>query len=203
MKVHIQPTVVIISTRVDETVETYFDPDVGNRGSMSGDGEQSATCLYDPRIDKSIENQFKLPYVLESRPSPEFAYNAAIKKLVKVMSAVPSTFPTGFVTPGDDDDDFFENYPDGNEVGFTESRGTFLRLSAYIDTESCITVGCAGAALTYMRRRKTVGFLPGSMDGSPAFRVATVEMFNVGDMMYVIADPVRPIFNRLTSTTGS
>lgn len=39
VKVRIQPTVVILSTRVDETVEMYFDPDVGSRGSMHGDGE--------------------------------------------------------------------------------------------------------------------------------------------------------------------
>ena len=39
MKLRIQPTVVILSMRVDETVEQYFDPDGRSRGSANGDGE--------------------------------------------------------------------------------------------------------------------------------------------------------------------
>lgn len=35
---HIQPTVVILSMRVDETVEQYFDLDGRSRGSIIGDG---------------------------------------------------------------------------------------------------------------------------------------------------------------------
>ena len=36
---HIQPTVVILSMRVDEAVEQYFDPDGRSRGSINGDGK--------------------------------------------------------------------------------------------------------------------------------------------------------------------
>ena len=39
VKLHIQPTVVILSMRVDETVEQYFDPDGRSRGSVNGDGK--------------------------------------------------------------------------------------------------------------------------------------------------------------------
>ena len=39
VKLHIQPTVVILSMRVDETVEQYFDPDRRSRGSVNGDGK--------------------------------------------------------------------------------------------------------------------------------------------------------------------
>ena len=38
VKLHIQPTVVILSMRVEETVEQYFDPDGRSRGSINGDG---------------------------------------------------------------------------------------------------------------------------------------------------------------------
>ncbi len=39
VKLHVQPTVVILSMRVDETVEQYFDPDGRSRGSANGDGK--------------------------------------------------------------------------------------------------------------------------------------------------------------------
>lgn len=39
MKIHIRPTVVILSMRVDETVEDYFDPNSALRGSGNGHGK--------------------------------------------------------------------------------------------------------------------------------------------------------------------
>ena len=39
VKLHIQPTVVILSMRVDETVEQYFDPDGRSRCPTNGDGK--------------------------------------------------------------------------------------------------------------------------------------------------------------------
>ena len=40
VKLHIQPTVVILSMRVDETVEKHFDPDGRSRGSINGEGKE-------------------------------------------------------------------------------------------------------------------------------------------------------------------
>ena len=99
-----------------------------------------------------------------------------------MIAELPSTSRLGFIAPGDQD--IYENHAEGNEIGFTGSRGKFLKLSACIDTESRISIGCAGAALTYMGRRKAVGFLPGGTDGSPTFHVSSVEMFNLNEMMY-------------------
>lgn len=45
VKLHIQPTVVILSMRVDETVEQYFDPDGKSRGSANGDGKDRRRCM--------------------------------------------------------------------------------------------------------------------------------------------------------------
>ena len=39
VKLHIQPTVVILSMRVDEAVEHYFDPNGRSRGSINGGGK--------------------------------------------------------------------------------------------------------------------------------------------------------------------
>ena len=56
MKVRIQPTVVILSTRVDEAVEMYFDPDVEIRGSVHGDGELSIEGLVSSLINVQKTN---------------------------------------------------------------------------------------------------------------------------------------------------
>ena len=39
VKLHIQPTVVILSMRVEESVEQYFDPDRMSRSSIDGGGK--------------------------------------------------------------------------------------------------------------------------------------------------------------------
>lgn len=39
VKLHVQPTVVILSMRVDEIVEQYFDPDGRSRASLNGESK--------------------------------------------------------------------------------------------------------------------------------------------------------------------
>lgn len=130
-----------------------------------------------------VEDQFKLPYILESRPSPEFSYNAAITKLVGVITNLPDASSMGLLAPGDQDS--YEPYAEAVEVGFSGTRGNFLKLSACVDLSSQISIGCAGAALTYLGRRKSIGFLPGTMNEASAFRVSSIAMFSLGDMMHV------------------
>jgi DNA mismatch repair protein MSH5 len=49
-------------------------------------------------------------------------------------------------------------------------------------------VGCAGAVLSYLLRRKSVEYLPGDVAAQAAFRVRTIEMFSLSDMMFINAD---------------
>lgn len=86
-----------------------------------------------------------------------------------------------FVTPGDAiahggyDEDI-----DGDLAG---RQGKLLRLSGWIDVDSRITVGCAGAVLTYLQRRKAVEYLPGDHTANLAFRITTIEMFSLSGTM--------------------
>ena len=77
----------------------------------------------------------------------------------------------------------FGDYDDGNEVGCTSRQGRLLRVSAYIDMESRLTVGCAGALLTYIGRRKAVEYLPNDADAVGSFRISTIEMFSLKEQM--------------------
>ena len=38
MKLHVQPTVVLLSTKVDESVDAHLDPEGRSRGSVAGEG---------------------------------------------------------------------------------------------------------------------------------------------------------------------
>lgn len=126
-------------------------------------------------------DQFALPYIIESRPSPEFSYEAGKNKLINLNLSTDGGPDVSFITPGYDD--AYETYGRGNEAGFTGRQGKLLRLSAWIDMESRLTVGCACALLTYVGRRQVVENLP---DGTAAgtFSIVSIEMFSLQGMMY-------------------
>ncbi|KAF6234396.1 hypothetical protein HO173_007429 [Letharia columbiana] len=169
LKLHIQPTVVILSMRVDETVERYFDPDGRSRGSANGDSDQ-----------------FSLPYVLEIRPSQEFSYDAGKNKLINLRLFADGSPEISFITPADNDP--YDDYGEGIGAGYTGRQGQLLRLSASIDIESRLTIGCAGALLTYVTRRKAVKYLPNDVNPGNSFRISTIEMFSLKGIMFVNAD---------------
>ena len=88
-----------------------------------------------------------------------------------------------FVTPGDNE--AYDDYGDGNNSGYTGRQGKELRLSAWTNLESRLTVGCAGALLTYMGRRKAVEYLPGDPNAIKSFRISAIETFSVQGVMYI------------------
>lgn len=129
---------------------------------------------------------FRLPYILEVRPSPEFGYEAGINKLVNLRLDPAAESQVSFITPGDTN--AYDDQNGGNGAGYTGRQGSLLRLSGKIDIESRLTIGCAGAVLTYLQRRKAVDYLPGDADANIAFRITAVEMFSLGGFMYLIFD---------------
>ena len=130
---------------------------------------------------------FRLPYILEVRPSPEFGYEAGKNKLVNLNLGSGTESQLAFIIPGD-----IESYGDNNnnsdDKGYVGRQGKLLRLSGMVDIESRLTIGCAGAVLTYLQRRKAADYLPGDVDANLAFRVSAVEMFGLGDYMLVMLD---------------
>jgi DNA mismatch repair protein MSH5 len=49
-------------------------------------------------------------------------------------------------------------------------------------------VGCAGAILSYLSRRRTLDYLPNDEPAQVAFQVKTIEMFTFSDLMFVNSD---------------
>ncbi|TKA64558.1 hypothetical protein B0A49_08259, partial [Cryomyces minteri] len=131
-------------------------------------------------------DQFRLPYLLEVRPSSEFQYEGAKNKLVNLRIGTESGPRVTFIVPGDAHAGE-DNYGAGDR-GFTGREEQLLRLSGWIDIESRLTVGCAGAVLTYLQRRRAAGYLPRDDNASAMFRVSTIEMFSLSGSMFINTD---------------
>ena len=127
------------------------------------------------------DDHFGLPYALDVRPSPEFNYEAAKNKLVNLRIGSDVGPRVTFVTPGDAI--AHGGYDEGIDGDIAGRQGKLLRLSGWIDVDSRITVGCAGAVLTYLQRRKAVEYLPGDHTANLAFRITTIEMFSLSGTM--------------------
>ena len=126
-------------------------------------------------------DRFALPYVLEFRPFPEFNYDAGKNKLMNLNIFADGSSKVSFSTPGDNDP--YDDYGRGTDVGYTGRQGQLLRLSASVDMESRLTIGCAGALLTYVARRKAVEPVPDDNNASNSFYISKIQIFTLKDMM--------------------
>ena len=129
---------------------------------------------------KIPEDQFRLPFILEIRPSPEFAYETGKRKLVDIQPVAGTGPQMFFITPGEGDSYDGLDY---QEAGFTNRQGKILQLSGRIDLESRLSVGCAGAVITHLARKRAATYLPGDVDAHQAFRISTIETFNLKGVM--------------------
>jgi DNA mismatch repair protein MSH5 len=111
----------------------------------------------------------ELPYRLLIRPSNEFAYDSARCKLIALR--IGEEQGPDVVVPAD----LHDVSADGGQ-----SRGNLLKLAAWVDMESRVTVGCAGAVLAYLQRKKAVE--EGAERGG-ALAVQSVEMFSLRNVM--------------------
>ena len=169
MKLFIDPTVILVSTKCNDEVIDRLDPELRNqRASVDGRSDQT-----------------RLPYLLECRPTSEFGYDSGKVKLANLRIGQPDGPTVTYAVPGDvvasDDHLGYEDEQSGRQHAL-------LRLSGLVNMDSRITVGCAGAVLSYLQRRRATTFLPGDRDAEDMFRVGTIEMFSLGGSMFINAD---------------
>ena len=129
-------------------------------------------------------DEIRLPYALEVRPALEFGYELSKTKLLSICIDAACESHNTFLTPGDAD----MNEPDlvSNVTGYNGRKGKLLHLSSMVDLESRLSVGCAGAVLTCLQRRKAVNRLITAADDSPSmFKISGISMFNLDRTMYV------------------
>lgn len=165
----IEPTIVLLPSRTDEDLLQKLDPDKSNR-------ERSTTS-------ESGRDGFALPYGLEIRPTVEFAYDAARSKLVNLglnNEGPKVAYATASEEAGVD------ALRDEDELMGWEAQ--LLKLAGWIDVESRISVGCAGALLSYLQRRRAATFLPGDRAQQAMFRITTLKMFSPKDTLFINSD---------------
>jgi len=123
-----------------------------------------------------------LPYQVDVRPSQDFSYEGAKTKLVNLASIITSNDGTKFLVPGNPST--FDDEQDHENFGSTNRQGKLLRLSSWIDFENQIGVGCMGAVLTHLQRKRAAEYLPEDPDAQWAFRVVSLGMFTLTNTMW-------------------
>jgi DNA mismatch repair protein MSH5 len=112
----------------------------------------------------------------------EFSYDSARSRLVGLKLGHEDGPRITFITPGDLTAGDDEDYVPGDAA--VESRqGQLLRLAGWIDVDSRVTVGCAGAVLAYNHRKRAATFLPGDAAAQAMHRISTIEMFTLAGSM--------------------
>ncbi|WPG99670.1 Hypothetical protein R9X50_00248900 [Acrodontium crateriforme] len=168
LRLFINPTVLLVSIKCPEELIDCLDPDMRS-GSKRTDHDQT-----------------RLPYLLECRPVAEFRYEFAREKLLQLQLGQSGGPRVTFVVPGDVIAEDVDHHADQHELNSRQSQ--LLRLSGWINLDSRLTVGCAGAVISYIRRRRSTAYLPGDHVATSMFRITTFEMFTLADSMFINAD---------------
>lgn len=135
------------------------------------------------------DDSVPLPYELNFRPAPEFGYDGAKNKLANLNLEMNRVSEVRFLIPGDAA--AYEEGETRDDFGFTSRQGRLLQISGLIDLDSRVSVGCAGAVLTFLQRKRANEFLPGDRAASRAFPITSLEMFGLKDTMYGLHEFLR------------
>ncbi|OAL67108.1 DNA mismatch repair protein Msh5 [Trichophyton rubrum] len=168
LKLEIEPTVLLLSLRADQGLEDPTHPEGTSRATSD------------------IDSHLQLPYLLDVRPTQEFGFENAKIKLAAFKFNSESNETFKFLIPGTG----FSH--DGNVTGenveFTEQQGDLLNIGGFVDMENRISVGCAGAILTYLqRKRATLSLQHGSL-GAPAIGISAIGMISLQKAMLINRD---------------
>lgn len=176
----IKPTVVLTPPRVDLDVQNQ------NQNLAQEDGIQIlqsiAFLVYISRlIAWALVSSAYLPYQIDVRPTSEFSYSNAESKLLALEISSNHEERIRFFIPQNGLEGPEEVNPE--EMGFTLQEGRLLHISSSIDMENPVTIGCAGAILQYLQRRRSSA--PSPLGGGNEYRVRALQMFNIRDTMWI------------------
>ncbi|RDW66204.1 hypothetical protein BP6252_09839 [Coleophoma cylindrospora] len=165
LNLHAQPTIVLIRKNSGE-LEAYLRKDA--REIDRGEGDNGIFGLYE----------------LQSCASSDFSYELGEQTLVNLDIFTADERSIHFLTPND----CLNGIGSDDIQGGHGLQARLLKLAGCADLESRITIGCAGAILSHLARRKAAEFLPQDEAAQGAFRVKNIEMFTLPDIMFVNAD---------------
>ena len=117
---------------------------------------------------------------MEVRPSSEFAYESSRNKLANLDLHYENEPGVKLLIPGDI---IGTEGVAASGRGFDGRHAQLLKLGGWIDLESRLTIGCAGALLSYLQRRRAAMFLPRDDAALSFFKISVLEMFSIKDTM--------------------
>ncbi|ORY66344.1 muts domain V-domain-containing protein [Pseudomassariella vexata] len=167
---HARPTTVLTPSRTSETLADLL-----------------AKCAHDvDRDDESDDQRSGVPgpYALRILKSADFRYESAKEKLLGLEIQTQGERSMLYASVTDEGVDAGDEY--GEQQG--SAQGSLMRLGTSVNLDSHAAIGCAGAILGELQRRRTVQYLPNDPDALVAFRIRSVEMFTLFDSMFINAD---------------
>ncbi|KAI6270316.1 hypothetical protein MCOR27_009370 [Pyricularia oryzae] len=158
---HVQPTKVIVPNRASDELVTYLERRAHN---IQGNNEASGA------------------YVFHSTGSSEFNHQTAIEKLTKLKLNCYSHPSLVMNMAGDS---ALEADISGSAFGSNQGN---LRLGSLINLSSRLSIGCAGAILSELQRRRASECLYRDQDVSAAHAIRTITMFDLANSMFLNDD---------------
>jgi DNA mismatch repair protein MSH5 len=156
----VQPTSIIIPNRTPGDLIEFLERDAHRFDSDEGScGPQGA-------------------YILRHIVSAQFDYEAAKEALARLDYGPSKPDPIQVLA--------LEEEP-ARSIG-SSAHNQLMRVSEKINIDSCLSVGCAGAVLHDLSRRKAAEDPTSEEEGGVAFRVRSVEMNMSTDTMILSAD---------------
>ncbi|KAK3337311.1 muts domain V-domain-containing protein [Cercophora scortea] len=160
----IQPTTIIIPNRAPDVLVEFL--------------EQDAQRFDD---DAESNNELRGSYILRHLAAVEFDYDAAKESLVRadLGSSVPASDHVEVITADED----------GVDCIGSSDHSKLVRLAGSVNINSHMAIGCAGAVLHDLtRRRATELQATDGVDAAISFPVKSIKMITPTDTMLVSAD---------------
>ncbi|KAL2835892.1 muts domain V-domain-containing protein [Aspergillus pseudoustus] len=176
LALQIKPTILLVSPGVDHFNQRLEQEDDCNNPST----------IYDANADIYIGTGPYLPYQLDVRPTQEFSHSNAKNKLVALEVSAKHEGRFKFLVPHGGLVD--TGQLDHENLDFTLQEGRHLRMGSFLDLENKVTLGCAGAILTYLQRRRSNDLIAGdTASASRLYQVQSFEMSTLAGTMFVNA----------------
>ncbi|ORZ26614.1 DNA mismatch repair protein MutS, partial [Lobosporangium transversale] len=147
VKSQVRPTLILINTRLDESVVEVLKLDCTGR---------------EPKI--------------EVRPSGDFSYSMAKAKLISVWISIKRSQKRRFGEQSEPDDKLEQNQPPLSEMNDSTQREAQSHLSNAIDLQSTESVACAGALIGFITRHEAPHRIVGGGQSTMIMAIGSFSM---------------------------